>query len=104
MNVDRIAFHNKLVAFLGSSNVYNQPPKSTEMKYPCILYTKTGIDTTFADGIIYKKSTIYEVTIIDNTPDSMLADDFLQTFTYAKFNTAFTVNNLKHDVYIVHTK
>ncbi len=104
MNDNRIAFHNKLVAFLGSTNVYNQPPQASLMKYPCILYVKKGIDTSFADDIVYKRYTIYEVTIIDNTPDGMLADNFQDAFAYAKFNTAFTVNNLKHDVYTVHTK
>lgn len=98
----RQTLHNELVKFLGSSNVYFQPPESVKMQYPCIVYNRSSGDTLFADDLPYRFTQSYEVTIIDKNPDSGLPQRLATTFPMIRFNRHYTAENLNHDTFILY--
>lgn len=94
----RLKLHDELISVLGTRNVYFQPPETVKLKYPCIIYKLSGINTAYADDEIYKKINQYNVTAIDPNPDTTLAHDLLEKFKMISFNTSFTADNLNHYV------
>lgn len=94
----RLELQSKLVEILGSPNVYFQPPPTVQMKYPCIVYKRDRLDTEFADNSPYKHKKRYQITIIDQDPDSEIPDKvaMLPMCVYDRF---YTADNLNHDVY-----
>jgi len=96
----RLNLHEELVAILGSSNVYYQPPESTKMKYPAIVYSRSDIDNRFANNEVYHQSHVYRVTIIDEDPDSEIVQK-MSKFKTAKFERHFTTNGLNHDIFAI---
>lgn len=95
----RLILQHKLVALLGSSNVYFQPPKSTMLKFPCIVYQRVGTHTLRADNRIYKKTPNYLVTYITKNPDDPLIDSILDEFEYISASKPFISDNLYHNPY-----
>jgi hypothetical protein len=93
--------HNALVGLLGSENVYFQPPSTVKMQYPCIVYKRSQIDTTYANDKPYNRRTRYSVTIIDPDPDSLIPDK-VGKLPLSNFDRHFTADNLNHDVYNVY--
>lgn len=94
----RLQLHQILTEILGSENVYFQPPESTRMKYPCIVYQRNAADTKFADDKPYMKTKQYTVTVIDKDPDSEIPDK-IAALPLCAFDRHHTVDNLNHDVY-----
>ena len=86
---------------LGSENVYFQPPASLRMRYPCIVYSRDRINSTFADNQTYSARTRYQVTYIDQDPDSSIPNQIadLPLCTHSNF---FTADNLNHDVFTLY--
>lgn len=87
-----------LVGILGSSNVYFQPPPSHQLVYPCIIYNRDDVDTTFSDNQPYSHRKRYMVTVIDRDPDSDIPDKVAQ-LPLCVFDRFYTADNLNHDVY-----
>lgn len=83
---------------LGSDNVYFQPPETCKMKYPCIVYEISKIDTRFADNCPYVHHKRYKVVVIDKNPDSEIPDK-LGMLPMCTFDRFFTSNNLNHFIY-----
>lgn len=83
---------------LGSTNVYFQPPENIDMKYPCILYRRDRLNIVHADNIPYSNKQRYQVTVIDQEPDSDIPDKVAQLPTCV-FDRFFTADNLNHDVF-----
>lgn len=83
---------------LGSRNVYYQPPASVKMEYPAIVYSRNNIKNIFANDEVYTQSRAYEVTVIDENPDSEIVEKVSQLPT-CRFNRHFESDNLNHDVY-----
>lgn len=94
----RLKLHEELCAILESRSVYFQPPESIKMKYPCIVYSKTGMDQRNANDRLYKGTNRYEVTYIDQNPDSEVPDKILAHFQMCKFDRTFKSENLNHNV------
>lgn len=91
----RLMLHDILVDILGSENCYFSPPDNFEMSYPCIIYQLNLMGSNFADNRRYIKKTRYDITVIDEDPDSEIPDKILELQT-AYFNTFFTSDNLNH--------
>lgn len=87
-----------LESLLGSRNVYFQPPASLRMQYPCIVYSRDTIDTRFADNKPYGRKTRYQVTYIDQNPDSIMTEK-IADLPLCTYKTFFTADNLNHDVF-----
>jgi hypothetical protein len=94
----RQALQVVLEGLLESSNVYFQPPASIQMQYPCIVYQRYTALTGFADGIPYVHNKRYQVTVIDQNPDSLIPD-LIAMLPLCVHNRFFVVNNLNHDVF-----
>lgn len=94
----RLELHEKLCTILKTRNVYFQPPESTKMKYPCIRYSKVGIDQKRADDMNYKNTNRYELIVIDKDPDSVIHEAILEEFQMCGFDRGYTSDNLNHYV------
>lgn len=94
----RLELQTQLENLLGSRNVYFQPPESLRMKYPAIVYTRDGINNTFAGDEPYVSRRRYSVTVIDEDPDSLIIDK-INTLKNCQFNRHFTSDQLHHDVF-----
>lgn len=97
MAKDRLSLHNKLIAILGSTNVYFQPPTSITLKYPCIVYKLDGVEGVHADDRRYLNTKRYLVTVVDRNPDTLIPDKLLES-QYCEFEDHFVVDNLNHYV------
>lgn len=94
----RLKLHEELCEILGSNNVYYQPPASIFMKYPCIRYSRSGIDHKRANNAIYNNTNRYEVIVIDSNPDSEIPDNILAHFPMCSFDRGYVADNLNHYV------
>lgn len=94
----RLELHELLVELLGSRNVYYQPPESVRMKYPAIKYSRDDIQNTFANNNVYMQQYAYEITVIDEDPDSEIVDKISKLPT-ARFERHYTSDDLNHDIY-----
>ncbi len=96
----RLELHEMLVDILGDGtrHVYFQPPPSIKMKYPAIIYSLSGIDDRFANDDAYKREKTYQVTVVDEDPDSEIFERLLKV-SYCRFDRFFTADNLNHFVF-----
>ena len=97
----RLELHTVLTTLLGQANVYFQPPPTVVMKYPCIVYALSNIETKYADDIIYKARKAYTATVIDQNPDSDIPERFT-ALNYCRFDRFFTADNLNHYVFAIY--
>ena len=94
----RVDLSKVLHEVLGNDNVYFQPPPSLKMKYPCIVYERVRINTRFADNKPYKLTDSYQLTYIDNNPDSPMPKK-LAELPMCIFERHYVSDNLYHDVF-----
>lgn len=100
--MERLDLQKKLEKFLGSRNVYFQPPATVKMKYPAIVYELDDIDISSADDLNYLYNKRYSITIIDADPDTKYADQFIATFRGARFDRYFVSDNLNHYIFTIY--
>ena len=99
----RVDLQTKLETILGSRNVYCQPPASTKIQYPCIIYKKNVMDAMYADNCKYGKSQNYTITVVYKDPDSDLPDKVFSSFDFCSPNTpTYVADNLYHDVFTIY--
>lgn len=94
----RLELQTLLEALLGSRNVYFQPPSSGQMKYPCIMYNLQDIDTKFANNKPYKHKKRYQVTVVDENPDSEIPGK-VASLPMCRFERSYPADNLNHFVF-----
>lgn len=97
----RLELHEKLASILGTRNVYYQPPESTTINYPAIIYSRADIKNIFADNDVYGQSLKYRVIVIDSNPDSDIVAK-ISKLKNAKYERHYVVNKLNHDSFVVH--
>lgn len=97
----RTDLQTELEELLGSKNVYFQPPSSTRMKYPAIVFERSGIDNDFANNTVYNQSFSYSVTVIDQDPDSEIVKKVSQ-LPKCRWTRHFKKDNLNHDVFTLY--
>lgn len=97
----RIELQEKLEEILGTENVYFQPPETIKMKYPCIVYERSGGDSDYADDNPYSYRFRYTVTVIDRNPDSLIPGK-VALLPMCNIDRHFTSNNLNHDVFTLY--
>lgn len=93
----RLQLHGELCEILGSKSVYFQPPGSG-LTYPCIKYSLSGADHGFANNKIYTNTKQYQVTVIDEDPDSTIYEDVLSHFEMCSFDRWYPAEGLNHFV------
>lgn len=79
-------------------NVYFQPPETSKMQYPCIVYERSTIQTNHADNLSYLNTKRYEVTVIDTDADSEIPDKVLM-LPLCSHDRFFAMDYLNHDVF-----
>lgn len=94
----RIELQNLLENILGSRNVYYQPPASVSIKYPAIIYSRSDIDTRFADNSPYSLQHAYMLTYIDRNPDSEYVNK-IASLPMCVYDRQYKSDNLYHDVF-----
>lgn len=97
----RIDLQTLLETLLGSENVYYDPPTSLAMKYPAIRYSKSDIDTVYANNSTYKSMKRYEIIVIDKKADNPVIEKLLN-LPYCSFDRHYKSDNLNHDVLILY--
>lgn len=97
----RLDLQTKLETLLGSQNVYYQPPASVRMNYPAIVYSRSNIDNRHADDDVYMQAYFYEVTVIDEDPDSEIVEN-VSKLPGCRFDRHYTSDNLNHDVFTLY--
>lgn len=96
----RLELQQLLENLIGSCNVYYQPPASTRMKYPAIVYSRYDIENTPADNLPYKQSHFYQLTVIDRDPDSEIVYK-VSKLPMCVFDRHYASDNLNHDVFTI---
>lgn len=86
-----------LEKLLGNRNVYYQPPSNVQMNYPAIKYTKSRIQSKFANNAAYSFSHQYEIIVIDKRPDNPVIYELLK-LPYCSHDRHYKSDNLNHDV------
>lgn len=94
----RLQLQSLLETLLGSGNVYFQPPNSVEMAYPAIVYNRDYGVSQFADNKPYRSTKRYQVTIIDEDPDSLIPDK-VEALPLSRFSRRFAAESLNHTVF-----
>lgn len=84
-----------------TTNVYFQPPENLKIKYPCIIYSRTRIDGTFANNDVYKLDHAYQLVYVHSNPDDPLIDVLAQLPT-CRFQREYVSDQLYHDVFIIY--
>lgn len=92
----RLKLHEELCEILGTRQVYFQPPNSIQMKYPCIVYSKAGVDKRNANSKAYIKTNEYDGIVIDRDPDSTIADSVLDYFPMCSLSNGYISDGLYH--------
>ena len=87
----------ELEKLLGSRHVYYQAPSSVKMEYPAIRYSRSDVDTKFANDKPYLHKNKYEIIVIDRTPDNPVINELLK-LPMCTYDRHYTADNLHHDV------
>lgn len=96
----RIDLHEELVDILQTRNVYFQPPESTKLSFPAIIYSRLDIDNRFANNEVYAQLNKYRVIVVDSDPDSLIVKR-MSKFKTAKYERNYKVHGLNHDVFSI---
>ena len=86
---------------VGLENVYFQPPANFLMKYPAIRYERSDIENTPADDRPYAQHTFYDVTVIDENPDSLLVYA-VANLPRCRYGRHYKADNLNHDTFTIY--
>lgn len=104
---NRTELHNVLSSILnmresdGDDHVYYQPPASKKMRYPAIVYSRTGMDVKRANNMVYSLTPRYEVIVIDKNPDSKYVE-MVAMLSMCRFVRHYEADNLNHDVFEIY--
>lgn len=97
----RLNLQETLVNILGSNNVYFQPPETTRLQYPCIIYERSDIDKKYADNRTYMSMVRYSITLITRSPESDLVKAILE-LPYCSYDRYYAADTLNHDVFTLY--
>jgi hypothetical protein len=97
-DLKRLELQQILETIMGNENVYFQPPTNLQMSYPCIVYNRDYATTEYAENVPYQHTKRYQLTVIDQDPDSPIPAK-IAALPMSAFNRFFTADNLNHDVF-----
>ena len=98
---NRLDLQTLFEELLGSHNVYFDPPESVKMNYPAIKYSRSEINTSFANNSAYMQNNRYEVIVIYNDPDSELPGR-ISRLPMCSHDRGYVADNLHHDVFTLY--
>lgn len=105
----RLDLHHKLRQVYEASTgirdsdkrVLFQPPASYRMSYPCIRYKLTDMPPDFSDNLPYRIEHMYELTVIDSDPTSVLRENIAK-LPFCRMIRAYESDNLHHYVFNIY--
>lgn len=71
------------------------------MSYPAIVYQRDYAVSEFAGNLPYRHTKRYQVTVIDQDPDSGIPDH-IAALPMSTFSRFYVADQLNHDVYSVY--
>ena len=83
------------------AEVHFQPPDNINLVYPCIIYKRDYAQTRFADNLPWTIKKRYQVTVLDRSPDSEIADKVAK-LPSSTFLRHYTQDGLNHDLFIIY--
>lgn len=86
----RLKLHNELLELC--KNAYFQPPDGMSLKYPCIVYSLSKMDTKHANNKIYKFDAVYDVQVLSQNPDDELPMLVLNNFNHCDMGRVYKTN------------
>ena len=98
-SASRLALHNILINIC--PNVYFQPPQNLRLVYPCIIYERERIDNRDASNAVYNQNTNYQVTVVDQNPDSTIVNE-ISKLVNSRHVRNFRTEGLNHDVFKIY--
>lgn len=81
-----------------TAHVYHQRPGKTGLVYPCIIYRLNDIPANYANNEKYIVHREYQVTVIDEDPDSKLREN-VAYLRCCRFNRSYVSEGLNHFVF-----
>lgn len=97
----RLLLSDFLHEISGVKYLYYSPPTGTEMNYPCIKYDLRDAWARYADNIPYLTNLQWAITVIDEDPDSEIANIFFE-LAQCKFDRKYSANDLNHFVFTLY--
>lgn len=97
----RIDFQFYLENLLGPNErvkVYFHPPPSLVLSYPCVVYSRDGAEVKRANNSVYDHKWLYQVTVIDKSPESKLVTA-LKMNPKCDYVRSFQSDQLNHDIF-----
>lgn len=84
----------KILGVTTDERVKFQPPDKTKLKLPNLTYTMSDVGPTYADNLIYRSKTAYEVVLKDKDPESKYLARLRQipTAHFIRFSTGENYN------------
>lgn len=95
----RMELHEILSAIC--KNCYFEPPTNKQLKYPCIVYERSNNRVFRADNKPYVITTRYQLTVIDQDPDSEITPE-IEKLEKCTFDRHFDSDSLSHDVFTIY--
>lgn len=102
LETSREELQSMLEEFLGSANVYWQPPESIKLKYPAIVYDLYRVNQRFGSDRQHIDYPGWSITIIDLNQDVDWVQKMLEAFRYCSLERVYIADNLAHYAFIVY--
>lgn len=95
--------HEILQNILGEDGkAYFQPPENLKLKYPCIVFDRSGARILNADNLNYQITKSYTITLITKTADNDKYLDKLLELPMCTFDREFITDGLVHEVFSIY--
>lgn len=98
----RIKLRNKFRDILKNDNTYFNPPESTKINYPCIIYNLKNIRTRKAGNNIYILDNVYTAVLIGTKPYDDLKEKMIIEIPYCSFDRVYIKDGLYHYAYTIY--
>lgn len=100
---DRPALGEYLRTETGIPHTYFNPDANVNLKYPCIIYSRDGIEKRHADNGTYILTHRYQLMLIDRDPDSVYVEK-IELLPMCRFSRHYVSDNLSHDIFTIYFK
>lgn len=106
MDTKRLELHEILCKIVnitepdGDRHVYFNPPESVKMKYPAIRYSRSTINSRYANNGVYRQRKAYDIYVIDKNPDSEITDA-VALLPECRHVRSYKADNLNHDMFTI---
>lgn len=81
---------------------YFQPPENIKLKYPCIVFDRSGARIANADNINYRITKSYTITLITKNADNDIYIDKILELPMCSFDREFVTDGLVHEVFSIY--